>query len=100
MGHLNCIGYIKDLPSDKVLLVYLKEAAGVNKEKIKVVRKKLAPKKELPLPEKLSAAFKKNKKAMTIFDAFRPSQRREHIEWINEAKTDETLNKRLATTME
>jgi uncharacterized protein YdeI (YjbR/CyaY-like superfamily) len=100
MGHLDRICSVKDLPADKILIAYLKEAALLNKNKIKLARPKLPPKKELPLPKPLAAALKKNKKALTVFESFPPSQRREYIEWINEAKTDETLKKRLATTME
>jgi uncharacterized protein YdeI (YjbR/CyaY-like superfamily) len=52
------------------------------------------------LPKALSTALKKSKKALTTFESFPPSQRREYIEWISEAKTEETSNKRLATTIE
>ena len=100
MGHLERLSSVKDLPADKILIAYLKEAALLNKNKIKVVKPKAAPKKELPIPKPLAAAFKKNKKALTSFEAFSPSQRREYIEWINEAKTEETLNKRIETTVE
>jgi uncharacterized protein YdeI (YjbR/CyaY-like superfamily) len=100
MGHLDRIGSVKDLPADRILIAYLKEAALLNKNKIKVARPKAAPKKELPLPKALAVALKKNKKAATFFEEFSPSARREYIEWINEAKTEETLNKRLATTIE
>jgi uncharacterized protein YdeI (YjbR/CyaY-like superfamily) len=100
MGHLNKLASTKDLPSDKILLSYIKEAALLNKNNVKVVRPKTAPKKELPLPKALATALKKSKKALTTFEAFPPSQRQEYIEWITEAKTDETLNKRLATTIE
>jgi uncharacterized protein YdeI (YjbR/CyaY-like superfamily) len=100
MGHLNKLLSLKDLPSDKILLAYLREAALLNKNNVKVARPKAAPKKELPLPKPLALALKKNKKALLTFDGFPPSQRREYIEWISEAKTEETLNKRLATTIE
>ncbi len=52
------------------------------------------------MPKPLEAALKKNKKASAVFEAFSPSNQREYIEWIIEAKTEETLNKRLATTIE
>jgi uncharacterized protein YdeI (YjbR/CyaY-like superfamily) len=91
---------VKDLPADKILVSYLREAAILNKNNVKVVRPKSSPKKELTLPKALAAALKKNKKALTVFEAFSPSNRREYIEWIGEAKTEETLNKRLATAME
>lgn len=100
MGHLNKIISLKDLPSDKILVAYIKEAALLNKNNIKAVRPKTALKKELPMPKPLTTALTKSKKALATFEAFPPSQRREYIEWISEAKTEETLNKRLATTIE
>jgi uncharacterized protein YdeI (YjbR/CyaY-like superfamily) len=100
MGHLDKLSSLKDLPADKILLAYLKEAAFLNKNKVKVLKPKLPPKKELPLPTVLAAAFKRNKKALAGFEAFSPSQRREYIEWINEAKTAETISKRVETTVE
>ncbi|WP_431217791.1 YdeI/OmpD-associated family protein [Puia sp. P3] len=44
--------------------------------------------------------MKKNKKAQSTFEGFPPSHRREYIEWITEARTDETRDKRVATTIE
>lgn len=100
MGHLDKLLSLKDLPSDKILLNYLKEAALLNKNNVKLARPKSAPKKELPLPKALATALKKNTKAFTAFEGFSPSQRREYIEWISEAKTEDTVNKRLMTTIE
>jgi uncharacterized protein YdeI (YjbR/CyaY-like superfamily) len=100
MGHLDKIQTLKDLPSDKILLSYLKEAALLNENNIKIVRPKTVAKKELPVPNQLASALKKNKKALAGFDAFSPSQRREYIEWVEEAKTEETKNKRIETTIE
>ncbi|HEY4965448.1 MAG TPA: YdeI/OmpD-associated family protein [Puia sp.] len=100
MGHLDRIGSLKDLPADRILVAYIKEAALLNKNNIKVARPKATPKKELSVPKSLAAALKKNKKAAAFFEEFSPSGRREYIEWITEAKTEETLSKRLATTIE
>jgi uncharacterized protein YdeI (YjbR/CyaY-like superfamily) len=100
MGHFDKLVSVKDLPADKILVAYLKEAALLNKNNIKIQKPKSAPKKELPLPKPLAAALKKNKKAFEAFEAFSTSHRREYIEWINEAKTEETVNRRVATTME
>jgi uncharacterized protein YdeI (YjbR/CyaY-like superfamily) len=100
MGNLDKIRSLKDLPADRILLAYLKEAALLNKNKIKVVKPKTAPKKALPMPKPLSDALKKNKKATAGFEALSPSQQREYIEWINGAKTEETMNKRVETTIE
>ena len=52
------------------------------------------------MPADLGAALRKNAKARTIYEAFRPSHQREYLEWITEAKTDETRRKRLETAVE
>ncbi|HEY4285616.1 MAG TPA: YdeI/OmpD-associated family protein [Puia sp.] len=101
MGHLDRITSLKDLPADKTMIAYIKEAAQLIREGKNIpARTKKEPKAELPMPPALTAALKKNKKAQTVFEAFPPGHRREYIEWISEAKTEETRDKRIATTLE
>jgi len=101
MGHLDRITSVKDLPADKIMIAYVKEAAQLIRDGRNVpARAKKEPKKELPMPAALTAALKKNKKAQATFDNFPPGHRREYIEWITEAKTDVTRDKRVATTLE
>lgn len=101
MGHFDRITSVKDLPSDKIMLTYIKEAAALAEQGVKnPARAKKEPKKPLPVPAELTAALKKNKKAQAAFDAFPPSHRREYIEWIIEARTEATKEKRIATTLE
>jgi uncharacterized protein YdeI (YjbR/CyaY-like superfamily) len=101
MGHFEKITSKKDLPSDKSLIAYIKEAARLNEEGVKKPeRSKKAPAAALPVPAELAAALKKNKKALAIFDGFPPSHKKEYIEWITEAKTEPTKEKRIATTLE
>ena len=45
-------------------------------------------------------ALGKNKKALQTFDEFSYSHKKEYVEWITEAKTEETRNKRMATAIE
>jgi uncharacterized protein YdeI (YjbR/CyaY-like superfamily) len=102
MGHFDRMTSKKDLPSDKILTEYIKEAARLNEEGVKVTKpaKKAIPAAQLAVPPALAAAFKKAPKAKQTFEAFAPSHRKEYIEWINEAKTDPTRDKRVATTIE
>ncbi|HVS95118.1 MAG TPA: YdeI/OmpD-associated family protein [Puia sp.] len=101
MGHFDRITSLKDLPADKILVSYLKEAAQLNAQGVKKpAPAKKAPKPELPVPAELASALKKNRKAKLAFEGFPPSHRREYIEWITEAKTDATREKRIATTIE
>jgi uncharacterized protein YdeI (YjbR/CyaY-like superfamily) len=101
MGHLDRITTLKDLPADKILIDLIKQGAILNEQGVK--KKAPAaktPKAELPEPPALTAALRKNKKAKAIFQEFPPSHRREYIQWITEAKTDATREKRIATTIE
>jgi uncharacterized protein YdeI (YjbR/CyaY-like superfamily) len=63
-------------------------------------RKRSVLPKEIEIPDALQKVFNKNKAAATAFNNLSPSHKREYIEWINEAKTEETKNKRVATTVE
>ena len=98
-GSFGRITKLSDLPSKQQLTKYIKIAMKLNDEGVKVTTRKAAPKKELAMPDDLVAALKKNKKAQASFDDFSPSQRREYIEWIVEAKSDETRLRRLETTI-
>lgn len=100
MGHLGKISTLKDLPSDKKLMAYIKEAMKLNDEGIKIKKDKPAPVKNVSIPEDLSAALKKNKKALAQFEQFPPSHQKEYIQWIEEAKRDETRKKRIDQTVE
>lgn len=97
---LEKITSLKDLPPDKVLLACITEAAILNEKDIKPPAKVKAPKAALPTPDELLSALKKNKKALKTFEDFSPSHKREYIEWITEAKTEATRNKRIETTLE
>ncbi|HEY4337612.1 MAG TPA: YdeI/OmpD-associated family protein [Puia sp.] len=100
MGNFDRITSLKDLPADRTMTAYIKEAAALIEKGVKKPAVKKAPKPELPVPPELAAALKKNKKAHATFGGFSPSHRREYIEWITEAKTDATREKRIATTVE
>jgi hypothetical protein len=97
MGRLTSI---RDLPPDRVLAGYVKKAAKLNADGVQVARKPVAPKKPLPVPADFAAALKKKPAARKAFDAFSPSHRREYIEWVTEAKTDSTRQKRMTTAMD
>lgn len=86
---------IEDLPPKKELIEIVRKLARLNEQGAKVARPKKAPKPEAKTPADFAAALKKNKKAASAYEGFSPSHRREYIQWITEAKTDETRKKRL-----
>ena len=100
MGHLGRITSLKDLPTDKKIIGWIKEAMKLNDEGKKLVKVKPVEKKELITPDYFIKAVQKNKKAWTVFEAFTPGCKKEYVQWITEAKTEETRNKRLAQAIE
>lgn len=101
MGNFDRIMALKDLPSDRILLDFLKQAVELNEKEIKRPVK-TTPKgaKTIAIPDYLQKVLKKNKKAYEIFENFAYSHRKEYIEWFEEAKTEETRNKRIAQAIE
>ena len=100
MGHFGRITTLADLPKDKELLGYIKEAMRLNESGISKPRPQPTLKKELVVPDYFMAAMKKNKKALAAFDGFSYSHKKEYLEWITEAKTEATRQRRIATALE
>ena len=90
---------LADLPPTKALVDYVRKAAALNDKGVKVERKR-RPRAPLPVPPAFAAALKKNRKAKAAFDGFPPSHQREYNEWIGEAKTDETRDRRITQAIE
>lgn len=100
MGNFERITSLSDLPSDKILLSYIREAMSLNEGDVKMVRKKKAPAKDVAIPSDLVKALKTDSKARGTFENFSHSHKREYVEWIEEAKTDITRQKRIVTAIE
>ena len=86
---------VDDLPDDAALSRVIRLAAELNEQGVKVERKKPTPKPPLAVPDDLKKALGKNKKAKATFEGFSPSQKREYVEWITEAKQEATRLRRL-----
>jgi uncharacterized protein YdeI (YjbR/CyaY-like superfamily) len=102
MGSYGKMTALTDLPPQRRLLANLRKAMELNERGIRTlgVRKAATPKPPPKTPADLIAALKKNGKARATFDAFAPSHKREYIEWIDEAKREETRSRRLAQAIE
>ena len=57
-------------------------------------------KKTVTVPDDVSMALSKNKKAMTFFDQLSFTNKKEYLEWIITAKREETRNERIKGTLE
>jgi hypothetical protein len=102
MGQFGKLTSLRDLPSDKAMLAYIKTAMQLNDAGVKSPTrgKNAKPKPPVSEPAYFLAALKHNKAALATYKGFSPSQKREYVDWITEAKTDATRASRLATAME
>jgi len=91
---------VKDLPSKKELHKYIKKAMEVNESGATLPTRSTKPKPVLAMRGEAMTAIRKNKKALTTYEKFSPSHQREYIEWILDAKTDDTRNRRIAQAVE
>lgn len=101
MGQFGRLTALSHLPADRVLLGYIKEGARLNEAGIK---RPLTPRpkvrKELLIPDLFATALKKNNRALAAFETFSYSHKREYVEWVAEAKREETRQKRIATAIQ
>ena len=105
MGSLGRISSIEDLPANRTTmpsprgrgLYRFRPVHSPIAARQRVVK---APVSAAKAPPAFTKALKANKKASAAFAAFSSSCQREYVEWIADAKRDETRDKRIATAIE
>jgi uncharacterized protein YdeI (YjbR/CyaY-like superfamily) len=99
-GDLGKLRTVADLPPKKKFVGYIKKAVELNATGTTVPKAPSKPKKALVMPDDFMAAIKKNKKAVAGYEKFSPSHQREYIEWITDAKGEDTRLRRIAQAVE
>src|SRR6266550_2624513 len=99
-GHFRNLTSLSDLPSERVLTGYIKEAKKLNESGDRVPKASPKKKKAIQVPAELRRALANSAKARAAFESFSPSHKREYVEWITDAKTDETRQRRVDTAIE
>lgn len=100
-GQFGRIESLDDLPKPSVLAKYIKAAVRLNEaDEAPTAKPKKKAKPALQIPDYFTQALSRNKKALATFENFSPSCQREYVEWIAEAKRDETRQKRIAQAVE
>jgi hypothetical protein len=100
MGQFGRITSRSELPPDRTLAALVRKAASLNDEGVKAPRRAAAPRQPIAPPAAFVTALKKSRQAQAGFAALPPSHQREYLEWIVEARTDATRDKRIATSIE
>ncbi|MFN3916173.1 MAG: YdeI/OmpD-associated family protein [Flavobacteriales bacterium] len=99
MMSFNKIKSINDLPEDSIIKDLIIQAIEQNKKEIPKIQKTKTSK-ELEMPKFILDALKTNTEIEKTFHNFSYSHKKEYIEWICEAKKEETKSKRVETMLE
>jgi uncharacterized protein YdeI (YjbR/CyaY-like superfamily) len=99
MGQFGRLTSLDDLPPRPELEALVRKAMQLTDDGVKPPRDK-HKKEPFSVPQDLRAAIDANPAAAATFEGFPPSAQREYVDWVAEAKRDETRSKRLAQTVE
>lgn len=101
MGELGKLTQRSDLPPEAELTAMLKKAQGLIDQGVKPQRQvRQAPKPVPDLPPAFAQALNAQPAAQAFFESLPPGHRREYIDWIAEAKREDTRQKRIAQAVE
>jgi uncharacterized protein YdeI (YjbR/CyaY-like superfamily) len=100
MGQFGKLRSLDDLPPDPELDRLIGEAADLARNPPVPRKPKHAAKAVPDMHPEFAAALDRAPEAKAHFDAFAPSAQREYLEWVAEAKRDETRAKRITTVIE
>jgi Bacteriocin-protection, YdeI or OmpD-Associated/Domain of unknown function (DU1801) len=101
MGDFGRIETLADLPSRAELRQQIKaHAALLLAGAPRAAKPNRPPKPKLEMPDDFAAALAKVQTAMRTYDAFAPSKQRDYLEWVLEAKREDTRAKRIAQAVE
>lgn len=97
MGQLGKLTAVDDLPADLDALIG--RAVALNAAAPAPRKPKTTPKPSLEIHPDFVAALAKDAAAKATLDGFSPSARRDYLDWIAEAKRDDTRAKRISTAI-
>ncbi|NCT82683.1 MAG: hypothetical protein GXC94_06035 [Comamonadaceae bacterium] len=97
MGDFGRIESLADLPSRTELRRRIQAAAALLQAGAPRARKPdRPPRPTLTMPADFAAALGRHQAAQQCYDAFPPSKQRDYLEWVLEAKREDTRAKRIA----
>lgn len=100
MGQFGRIVTIGDVPAEAKLAKMIRQGMHLNETGQRPVRPKRKPRPAPKMPADLKAALANDRAAQERFASFPPSHQREYVEWITEAKREETRVKRIAMAVQ
>lgn len=100
MGYMDKVKSLSDLPTEKELIAYIKEAMALNENGIKKTKPKSDKPTEIEIPDYFTEKLLLNPKVLAVFESKSPSFRKEYLVWITDAKTETTRQKRIEEALE
>src|SRR5438128_5985706 len=100
MRHFGRITSMHDLPNQKMLVGFVRRAAELNEAGTRKSRPRPRAKREINVPADLKAALQRKVKARKTLENFSYSHKKEYVDWITDAKRDETRRRRLETAIQ
>ena len=103
MGSFGRLRSSDDLPEEDILAPMFAKAIQLIDDGVKpphVEGRGKHPKPAIEMVPAFQSALDANSSAKAMFDGFSPSQRREYLDWIVDAKRNETRDRRIAQAIE
>jgi hypothetical protein len=101
-GQFGRLTKVSELPSKRQLTAYVREAMRLNEAGVPAphVARRAAPKPPPVPPDDFLAALGKNAAARKHYRAFSPGQQREYVDWIVQARREQTRAQRIAQAVD
>tara|TARA_Y100000385_G_scaffold291799_1_gene372467 strand:- start:7224 stop:7547 length:324 start_codon:yes stop_codon:yes gene_type:complete len=100
MGQFGKIPSLEQLPGKDILLSYTQEGWYLMNKARSIKSTIPRKKKQYPMPQKFGELLTQNTLENSGYTNLSPSQKTEYLEWISEAKTDTTQDKRTTEAIE
>lgn len=98
MGEFGKLTQVKDLPDKRAFAAKVKSAMQRIEEG--APQRVVKPRAPVAMPPAFAAALAQQPQAKAMFDGFSAGYQRDYLEWIGEAKTEATRDKRIAQSLE
>ena len=101
-GSFGRVNSLADLPGDEAIIKFVLQVIEKNDDPVKTAAPKKIPaeKKELIVPDHFVAMLDEHPKAKEAFEKFSYSHKKEYLDWIIDAKTETTRQKRMESAVE
>jgi uncharacterized protein YdeI (YjbR/CyaY-like superfamily) len=93
--YLGKLTSLADLPPDRELIAFIKEAMALNEKGIKLTPQPAKTPAVIEMPAEFASELSKHPQAKSVFEAKPASFRKEYLVWITAAKTDVTRQARI-----